>query len=142
MILFLKSQLFHRTRSRASFSHRNFVSQKYCRAISHYNTGTEVCRFHTYPVPFSRFANHMIRSAAQKRRLLSKIAWQFSIIYIIKKLLRRLIIFCVDLKITLRMIAGRTDFRSLCSDYDMTAVTALPYLNLALCKYLRHLHIF
>ena len=32
------------------------------------------------------------------------------------------------------MSAYRTDLRSLCADYDVTAVSALPYLDLALSK--------
>ena len=47
-----------------------------------------------------------------------------------------LIILCTYFKITLRMIAYRAYLWSLCSDYNMAAVTAFPYLNFALFKYL------
>ena len=52
-----------------------------------------------------------------------------------------LIIFRVDLKIALGMIAGRADFRRFLTDHNVTAVAALPYLDLTLGKDLRHLHI-
>ena len=39
------------------------------------------------------------------------------------------------------MAADRTYLRCLCSDHDMPAVAALPHLDLALGKDLRHLHI-
>ena len=52
-----------------------------------------------------------------------------------------LIIFRVDFKIALGMIAGRADFRRFLADHNVTAVAALPYLDLTLGKDLRHLHI-
>ena len=39
------------------------------------------------------------------------------------------------------MVAGRADLRRLLTDHDMTAVAALPHLDLALGKDLRRLHI-
>ena len=39
------------------------------------------------------------------------------------------------------MVAGRADLRRLLTDHDMTAVAALPYLDLTLGKDLRHLNI-
>ena len=39
------------------------------------------------------------------------------------------------LKITLWMIAGRAYIRCCGTDYDMSAVAALPYFDLALGKY-------
>ena len=39
------------------------------------------------------------------------------------------------------MVAGRADLRRFLTDHDMTAVAALPHLDLALGKDLRHLHI-
>ena len=45
-----------------------------------------------------------------------------------------LIIFRVDFKICLRVGAGRADFRSFCSDDDMTTVAALPDFDFALCE--------
>ena len=47
-----------------------------------------------------------------------------------------LIILCTYFKIALRMIAYRTYFRRLSSYHNMSAVTAFPYLNFALFKYL------
>ena len=52
-----------------------------------------------------------------------------------------LIVFRVNFKVALGMVAGRADFRCLLTDYDMTAVAALPYLDLTLGKDLCHLHI-
>lgn len=46
------------------------------------------------------------------------------------------IILSVYFKVALRMITYGTYIGSLCADYYMTAVTALPYLDLALFKYL------
>ena len=48
----------------------------------------------------------------------------------------------MDLKVTLRMIAGRTYLWSTHSNHNMTAVAAFPNLYLALCKYLCQLYIF
>lgn len=45
------------------------------------------------------------------------------------------------LEIALRMITRRADFRRLCSDDDVSAVAALPYLHFALFKYGRRLHV-
>ena len=47
----------------------------------------------------------------------------------------RLIVFCVNFKVALRMVAGRRCFRSHCSGYDVTTVTAFSKLNLALGEY-------
>ena len=47
-----------------------------------------------------------------------------------------LIILCTYFKITLRMIAYRAYLWSLCSDYNMSTVTAFPYLHFALLKHL------
>ena len=52
-----------------------------------------------------------------------------------------LIVFCVNFKVALGMVAGRADLRRLLADHDMPAVAALPHLDLALGKDLRHLHI-
>ena len=52
-----------------------------------------------------------------------------------------LIVFCVNFKIALGMVTGRANLRGLLADHDMPAVAALPYLDLALGKDLRHLHI-
>ena len=52
-----------------------------------------------------------------------------------------LIVFCVNFKVALGMVAGRADLRRLLADHDMPAVAALPYLDLTLGKDLRHLHI-
>ena len=49
---------------------------------------------------------------------------------------RRLIVLCVNLEVRLGMCAGRADLGSLGAHYNMSAVAALPYLNLALLKYL------
>lgn len=49
-------------------------------------------------------------------------------------MLNFLIIFCVNFKICLRVIAHRTDLRSFYAYNDMTAVTALPNLNFTLFK--------
>ena len=46
------------------------------------------------------------------------------------------IILSVYFKVALRMITYGTYIGSLCAYYDMTAVAALPYLDLALFKYL------
>ena len=40
------------------------------------------------------------------------------------------------LEIALRMIAGRADGGCLCSNDDVSAISALPYLDLALAEYL------
>ena len=47
----------------------------------------------------------------------------------------------MDFKVTLWMIAYRTDLQSFCSDNNMTTVAALPYLNFALLKYLSSIKI-
>ena len=52
-----------------------------------------------------------------------------------------LIVFRVNFKVALGMVAGRADLGCLLTDYDMTAVAALPYLDLALSKDLCRLHI-
>ena len=52
-----------------------------------------------------------------------------------------LIVFRVNFKVTLGMVAGRADLRCLLTDYDMTAVAALPHLDLALGKDLRRLYV-
>ena len=46
------------------------------------------------------------------------------------------IILSVHFKVALRIITYGTYIGSLCAYYDMTAVMALPYLDLALFKYL------
>ena len=53
-----------------------------------------------------------------------------------------LIVLCVNLKIALRVIADRTYLRCFCSDHDMSAVAALPYLYFALLEYGSCLYIF
>ena len=40
--------------------------------------------------------------------------------------IRLLIVRCVNLEIALRMLADRSHFRSLLSDYDMAAVCTFP----------------
>ena len=52
-----------------------------------------------------------------------------------------LIVFCVNFKVALGMVTGGADLRGLIPYHDVAAVAALPYLDLALCKDLRHLHI-
>src|SRR5574344_2148310 len=52
-----------------------------------------------------------------------------------------LIILCVNFKVALGMVAGRADLRRFLTDHNVTAVAALPYLDLTLGKDLRHLHI-
>ena len=52
-----------------------------------------------------------------------------------------LIIFRVDLKIALGMIAGRADLRGLLAHNNVTAVAALPHLDLAFGEDLRRLYI-
>ena len=52
-----------------------------------------------------------------------------------------LIVFCVNFKIALGMVAGRADLRRFLTDHNVTAVAALPHLDLALGEDLRHLHI-
>ena len=39
------------------------------------------------------------------------------------------------------MVAGRADLRRFLTDHNVTAVAALPHLDLALGEDLRHLHI-
>lgn len=51
------------------------------------------------------------------------------------------IVLSIDFEISLRMSAYRADFRSLCSDYDMTAVAAFPNLDFALSEHFLRLHI-
>ena len=51
------------------------------------------------------------------------------------------IILRMKLEVALGMIAGRTDIRCLFADYDMTAIAAFPYLNLASGKYLCRFHV-
>ena len=55
--------------------------------------------------------------------------------------LLRLIIFFSDFKIALRMLAYRAYLRSFCSNYDMSAVAALPHLHAAFLKYLARLNV-
>ena len=52
-----------------------------------------------------------------------------------------LIVFCVNFKIALGMVAGGANLRGLLAHDDVTAVAALPHLDLALGEDLRHLHI-
>ena len=52
-----------------------------------------------------------------------------------------LIVFCVNFKIALGMVAGWANLRSFLTDHNVTAVAALPYLDLTPGKDLRHLHI-
>jgi hypothetical protein len=52
-----------------------------------------------------------------------------------------LIVLCMNFKVALGMVAGRADLRRFFTDHNVTAVAALPYLDLALGKDLRHLHI-
>ena len=52
-----------------------------------------------------------------------------------------LIILRVNFKVALGVVAGRANLRRLLADHDMPAVAALPHLDLALGKDLRHLHI-
>ena len=47
----------------------------------------------------------------------------------------------MNLKIALGMSTGGADLRRIRANYDMSAVTAFPYLNLALCKYSGSLNI-
>ncbi len=47
----------------------------------------------------------------------------------------------MDFKIALRMGTDRTDFRGFCTDYNMTAVPALPCLDLAFFKHGGGFHI-
>ena len=56
-------------------------------------------------------------------------------------LLFSLIILRVNFKVALGMVAGGADLRGLLAHDDVTAVAALPYLDLTLGKDLRHLHI-
>ena len=53
-----------------------------------------------------------------------------------------LIIFSVNFKIALWMSTNRTNFGCFCSDYDMTAITALPDFDFAFFKYRGCLNIF
>ena len=53
-----------------------------------------------------------------------------------------LIILFMYFKIALWMVAYRAYLRSLGSYYNVSAVTAFPYLNLTLLKYLGSLNIF
>ena len=52
-----------------------------------------------------------------------------------------LIVLCVNFKIALGMVAGGANLRGLLAHDDVTAVAALPHLDLALGEDLRHLHI-
>ena len=52
-----------------------------------------------------------------------------------------LIVLFVYFEEALRMATGRADLRSRRTDYDVTAVAALPYLDLALLEYLSGLYI-
>lgn len=61
-----------------------------------------------------------------------------SFIYLIKS---ELVVFCVNFKIALGMVAGGANLRGLLAHDDVTAVAALPHLDLALGEDLRHLHI-
>ena len=47
----------------------------------------------------------------------------------------------MNLEISLRMRAYRTNFRCFLAYYDMTAVAAFPYLHFALLKYFLRFHI-
>ena len=47
----------------------------------------------------------------------------------------------MNFKVALGMIAGRANLRGLLAHDDVTAVAALPHLDLALGKDLRHLYI-
>ena len=51
------------------------------------------------------------------------------------------IILCMNLKIALRVIAGRAYLGSFGSHYDMSAVAAFPDFNLAFFKNLCGLHV-
>ena len=49
-------------------------------------------------------------------------------------LVRFLIVFSVNFEISLRVITYRAYFRSCCTDNDMSAVAAFPYLDFALLE--------
>ena len=49
-------------------------------------------------------------------------------------MLLKSIVFSVDLKVSLSVCANGANLRSLCTHNDVTAVTALPNLNFALCE--------
>ena len=51
------------------------------------------------------------------------------------------IVFSVNFKIALGMIAGGANFGSLCSNDDVSAVAAFPNLDFALFNYLSHLNV-
>lgn len=55
---------------------------------------------------------------------------------------RESIVFCAYLKIALGVSAYRAYFGSLCSNNDMTAVTAFPYLDIAILEYCRCFNVF
>ena len=56
-------------------------------------------------------------------------------------LLFSLIVFRVNFKVALWMVAGRADLRRFLTDHNVTAVAALPHLDLALGEDLRRLYI-
>jgi len=53
-----------------------------------------------------------------------------------------LIVFCVNFKIALGMVAGRADLRGLLAYDDVTAVAALPYLRISILSWSMLLPVF
>ena len=75
------------------------------------------------------------------KRLLFLIRQHHAVGRVMSITLTFLIVFRVDFKIALGMIAGRAYLGGLFANDDMAAVAALPHLDLALGEDLRHLHI-
>jgi len=53
-----------------------------------------------------------------------------------------LIVFCVNFKIALGMVAGRADLRRFLTDHKVTAVAALPYLRISILSWSMLLPVF
>jgi len=53
-----------------------------------------------------------------------------------------LIVFCVNFKIALGMVAGRADLRRFLTDHNVTAVAALPYLRISILSWSMLLPVF
>ena len=75
------------------------------------------------------------------KRLLFLIRQHHAVGRVMSITLTFLIVFRVDFKIALGMIAGRAYLGGLFANDDMAAVAALPHLDFAFSKDLRHFHI-
>ena len=85
-----------------------------------------------------KFANQRPFKTASKISGLDPLSYYFVFLIYNERLPFKLhlVVFLMHLKIALWMCAHRTYFRCLRSNYDMSAITAFPYLHFTLFKHL------